>query len=81
MENNAGDGGSGTIATRGDFGTGSTGTGGGSRGGYGGTLASQGQNGFGNGGLGGSPGNAVYDNNGNNIIINIGSGVVYGVVD
>lgn len=84
VQSNATAGGAGSFTSRGNFGTGSTGTGGGSRGGFGGTLAAQGQAGFGSGGNGGVPGKAVYRNNiigGNTVIINIGAGVVYGVVE
>ncbi len=78
---NATDGGPGAISTPGNFGLGSTGTGGGSRGGLGGTLGLPGQAGFGTGGAGGAAGKAVRFNTGNNTITNIGTGVVFGVVD
>ena len=66
---NATDGGPGTISTPGNFGLGSTGTG------------LPGQAGFGTGGAGGAAGKAVRFNTGNNTITNIGTGVVFGVVD
>ncbi len=78
---NSTDGGFGTIAAPGIFGTGSTGPGGGFNGGTGGGLALPGQAGAGGGGASGSPGKAISGNPGRNTVINIGAGVVYGAVD